>query len=61
MCFSGLDLLLEIQLSSTRKNAFTQMAIAKLMDSNLSAKYAITGRLGNIASLLSLYYVIVYV
>ncbi|KAI0234081.1 Armadillo repeat-containing protein 3 [Lamellibrachia satsuma] len=44
--YGGLDLLLEIQLSSTRKNAFTQLAIAKLLDNNLSAKYAITGHLG---------------
>ena len=44
----GLDILLEIQQSSTRRNAFTQLAIARLLDSNLAAKYAITGRLGNI-------------
>ena len=42
----GLDVLQEIQLSSTRKNAFTDVAIQKLLDSNLSAKYALSGDLG---------------
>ncbi|ELT95018.1 hypothetical protein CAPTEDRAFT_165326 [Capitella teleta] len=39
----GLEILQEIQASNTRKNAFTDVAVAKLLDSNLSAKYAITG------------------
>ena len=42
----GLEILQEIQQSDTRKNAFTDVAVSKLLDSNLSAKYAITGFLG---------------
>ncbi len=44
--FSGLDSLQAIQESSTRKNAFSGVALEKLLDSNLAAKYALTGRLG---------------
>ena len=46
VCFSGLEILQDIQLSSKRKNAFTDVAVEKLLDSNLSAKYALTGQLG---------------
>ena len=46
VCCSGLDILQDIQLSSKRKNAFTDVAVEKLLDSNLSAKYALTGQLG---------------
>lgn len=44
--FGGLETLQEVQLSSTRKNAFSGVALEKLLDSNLSAKYALTGALG---------------
>ena len=35
-----------MQLSETKRNAFTDIALGKLLDSNLSAKYALTGKLG---------------
>ena len=41
----GLERLQEISLSSTRKNAFTDVALEKILDSNLSAKYALNGYL----------------
>jgi len=44
--FGGLDILQEVQLSSTRKNAFTNVALDKILDSNLAAKYALKGVLG---------------
>lgn len=45
-CFSsGMATLQEIQLSTTRQNAFAGVALEKLLDNNLSAKYALTGRL----------------
>ena len=40
---SGMELLQEIQTSSTRKSPFAEAALQKLLDSNLSAKYALTG------------------
>ena len=43
MFFSGMELLQEIQTSSTRKSPFAEAALQKLLDSNLSAKYALTG------------------
>ena len=49
---SGLEILQEIQLSNTRKNAFTDVAMKKILDSNLSAKYALTGHLGKWTMLL---------
>ncbi len=36
-------MLQEIALSNTRKNAFTDVALEKVLDSNLSAKYALKG------------------
>ena len=42
----GLEILQDVQLSRTRKNVFSDQALAKLLDSNLSAKYALTGVLG---------------
>ena len=42
----GLEILQEIQLSNTRKNAFTDIAMKKILNSNLSAKYSLTGYLG---------------
>ncbi|XP_060595382.1 armadillo repeat-containing protein 3-like isoform X3 [Ruditapes philippinarum] len=39
----GMELLQEIQTSSTRKSPFAEAALQKLLDSNLSAKYALTG------------------
>ena len=38
-----MELLQEIQTSSTRKSPFAEAALQKLLDSNLSAKYALTG------------------
>lgn len=43
----GMDLLQEIQTSSTRKSPFAEAALQKLLDSNLSAKYALTGCLNS--------------
>ncbi|XP_013381649.1 armadillo repeat-containing protein 3 isoform X2 [Lingula anatina] len=42
----GLDILQTIQQSGSRKNCFTDVALDRLLDSNLSAKYALTGLLG---------------
>ena len=39
----GMELLQEIQTSSTRKSPFAEAALQKLLDNNLSAKYALTG------------------
>ncbi|XP_052278834.1 armadillo repeat-containing protein 3-like isoform X2 [Dreissena polymorpha] len=41
----GMELLQEIQTSSTRKSRFAEAALQKLLDNNLSAKYALTGTL----------------
>ncbi|KAK7097085.1 armadillo repeat-containing protein 3-like isoform X2 [Littorina saxatilis] len=41
----GLEILQQIQLSSTRKSPFIDAALERLLDSNLSAKYALTGNL----------------
>lgn len=40
-----LDILQDIQLSCTRQNRFTEAAMSKMLDNNLPAKYALTGRL----------------
>ncbi|ESP02130.1 hypothetical protein LOTGIDRAFT_111572, partial [Lottia gigantea] len=42
----GLGILQEIQLSGTRRTPFTDAALDRLLDSNLSAKYALSGVLG---------------
>lgn len=42
---SGMDLLQEIQVSGTRKNPFAEVALERLLDANLSAKYSLTGQL----------------
>ncbi|XP_041358509.1 armadillo repeat-containing protein 3-like isoform X2 [Gigantopelta aegis] len=41
----ALEILMEIQLSSTRRSPFTDAALNKLLDSNLAAKYAMGGHL----------------
>ncbi|XP_046553420.1 armadillo repeat-containing protein 3-like [Haliotis rubra] len=46
-CSSGLDVLQQIQMSSTRRSPFTDAALDRLLDSNLSAKYALSGHLGS--------------
>jgi hypothetical protein len=46
-----MDLLQEIQVSGTRKNPFAEVALERLLDANLSAKYALTGQL-------SMYYIV---
>ncbi|XP_048777082.1 armadillo repeat-containing protein 3-like isoform X2 [Ostrea edulis] len=43
----GMDLLQEIQVSGTRKNPFAEVALERLLDANLSAKYALTGQLSS--------------
>ncbi|CAH1777612.1 unnamed protein product [Owenia fusiformis] len=47
MKLGGLDILQEIQQSSTRRNGFVDAAFERLLDSKLSAKYALTGQLGS--------------
>ena len=42
---SGLDVLGEISLSSSRQSGFAKAAMECLLDSNLPAKYAMTGAL----------------
>lgn len=44
--YSGLEQLQDVQLSSSRKNAFTDAALESLLNHNLSAKYGLTGFLG---------------
>lgn len=44
----GLEILQQIQLSSTRKSPFIDAALERLLDSNLSAKYALTGHLSSL-------------
>ena len=41
-----LEILQEIQMSGTRANRFTDAAMDKMLDCNLSAKYALSGFLG---------------
>ncbi|XP_050953871.1 armadillo repeat-containing protein 3 [Labeo rohita] len=46
LCNAGaLEILQEINLSPNRKNKFTELALQKLLDSNLSLKYSLTGHL----------------
>ena len=45
LCCRGLEILQQIQLSSTRQSPFIDTALERLLDSNLSAKYALTGHL----------------
>lgn len=42
----AMETLQELNLSETRKNRFTEAALEKLMDFNLTSKYALTGQLG---------------
>ncbi|XP_076467502.1 armadillo repeat-containing protein 3-like isoform X2 [Babylonia areolata] len=41
----GLEVLQQIQMSSTRQSPYIEAAMERLLDSNLSAKYALTGHL----------------
>jgi hypothetical protein len=41
--FSGMSILQEIQVSGTRRNPFADVALQNLLNSNLSAKYSLTG------------------
>ncbi|XP_052795764.1 armadillo repeat-containing protein 3-like isoform X3 [Mya arenaria] len=43
----GMEILQEIQMSSTRRSPFAEAALQKLLDNNLSAKYALTGNLSS--------------
>jgi hypothetical protein len=43
--FSGMSILQEIQVSGTRRNPFADVALQNLLNSNLSAKYSLTGHL----------------
>ncbi|XP_076446526.1 armadillo repeat-containing protein 3-like isoform X2 [Babylonia areolata] len=44
----GLEILQQIQLSSTRQSPFIDGALERLLDSNLSAKYSLTGHLSSL-------------
>ena len=44
--FSAIEILRDINQSSKRKGNFTETALMKLLESNLSAKYALTNSLG---------------
>ncbi|KAK3599496.1 hypothetical protein CHS0354_006630 [Potamilus streckersoni] len=44
---NGMEILQEIQVSGTRRSPFAEAALQKLLDSNLSAKYALTGHLNS--------------
>ncbi|KAL8577393.1 hypothetical protein ACOMHN_060215 [Nucella lapillus] len=44
----GLEILQQIQLSSSRQSPFVDAAMDRLLDSNLSAKYALTGHLSSL-------------
>lgn len=44
---SGLDVLGEISLSNSRQSGFAKAAMECLLDSNLPAKYAMTGSLSS--------------
>uniref|UniRef100_A0AAY4EZR3 Armadillo repeat-containing protein 3 n=1 Tax=Denticeps clupeoides TaxID=299321 RepID=A0AAY4EZR3_9TELE len=46
MCKLGaLEILQELNLSTSRKNKFSELALQKLLDNNLSVKYSLTGHL----------------
>lgn len=45
-------MLQNMQMSETKKNAFTDIAATKLLDNNLSAKYALQGHLSKFDSVL---------
>lgn len=45
--YSGLDVLGEISLSTSRQSGFAKAAMECLLDSNLPAKYAMTGALSS--------------
>lgn len=44
--FSAIELLRDLNQSSQRKSSFTDTALKKLLEANLSAKYALTNHLG---------------
>ena len=44
-CCRGLEILQEIELSESRKNAFSDVAIGRILDNHLAAKYALRGYL----------------
>ena len=46
--FSGMSILQEIQVSGTRRNPFADVALQNLLNSNLSAKYSLTGHLSKL-------------
>ncbi|XP_066920274.1 armadillo repeat-containing protein 3-like isoform X2 [Clytia hemisphaerica] len=54
--YGGLELLQQIQHSSTRKNPVVDMAWSRLLNNNLPAKYALTGELGFDNTLESLFF-----
>lgn len=51
-----MDLLQEIQVSGTRKNPFAEVALERLLDANLSAKYSLTGQLSTYHFIIEWYF-----
>lgn len=44
--FRALEIVRELNSSESRKSKFTEMALQKILDSHLSAKYSYLGHLG---------------
>jgi hypothetical protein len=44
--FRALEIVRDLNTSESRKSKFTEMALQKILDSHLSAKYSYLGRLG---------------
>jgi hypothetical protein len=45
----AIETLRDVNLSSQRKSSFTEAALKKLLEANLSAKYALTNCLGMVS------------
>jgi hypothetical protein len=46
LIFRALEIVRDLNSSESRKSKFTEMALQKILDSHLSAKYSYLGRLG---------------
>jgi hypothetical protein len=44
--YRALEIVRDLNTSESRKSKFTEMALQKILDSHLSAKYSYVGRLG---------------
>jgi hypothetical protein len=53
LIFRALEIVRDLNSSESRKSKFTEMALQKILDSHLSAKYSYLGRLGSIDYLLN--------